>query len=266
MNRTRPDAFETEIARLERRVRDSAEELRALRERWQDRARAEMRSELEEIRDEWEEVDHKWWIGVVAGLVVLFFASYAFYANLGWYADQRALPASSDWLLDRLPRVNLTPLLSWGWLALHAWALGVSFLYYPRKLPFLLFLLAIYLFVRTLFVFLSPIGAPSGILDMRELDGLFAAVAGTWTFQNEFVFSGHTAVPFLFFLFFETRLQKAVMLAGAVTMAVAVLLTHNHYSVDVLAAWFMGYAIWALARTLFYGRVRPLFLRGEARG
>jgi len=193
-----------EIERLEFRVRESAEELRALRERWRARARAEVRAEIEEIRGGWEDVDHKWWVGVLAGLVLFVLASYAFYANLGWYADQRALPVSSDWLLDHLPRVNLVPLLSWGWLALHGWALGIAVLYHPRRMPFLLFLLGLYLCVRTLFVFLSPIGAPVTILDMRELDTLFAAVAGEYTFQNEFVFSGHTAVPFLFFLFFDT--------------------------------------------------------------
>ena len=256
-----PDRFEREIERLELRVRESAEELRALRERWRARARAEVRAEIEEIRGGWEDVDHKWWVGVLAGLVLFVLASYAFYANLGWYADQRALPVSSDWLLDRLPRVNLVPLLSWGWLALHAWALSIAVLYHPRRIPFLLFLLGVYLCVRTLFVFLSPIGAPVTILDMRELDALFAQVAGQYTFQNEFVFSGHTAVPFLFFLFFDTPWQKGVMLAGAVTMAVAVLLTHNHYTVDVLAAWFMGYAIFALSRALYYKGVEPLFLQ-----
>ena len=75
------------------------------------------------------------------------------------------------------------------------------------------------------------------------------------------MFSGHTAIPFLFFLFFETRLQKAVMLAGSLVMAATVLLTHNHYTVDVLAAWFMGYAIFALSRALYYKGVEPLFLR-----
>lgn len=259
-----PDTIARDVARLEQRVRESAEELRALHERLAARARDELRSEIEEIRDGWEDVDHKWWIGVVAGLVLFVLASYAFYANLGWYADQRALPVSSDWLLDRLPQVNLVPLLSWGWLILHAWAAGVALLYYPRKLPFLLFLLGLYLCVRTLFVFLSPIGAPERILDMRDLDALFAQVAGTYTFQNEFVFSGHTAIPFLFFLFFETRVQKGVMLVGALTMAVSVLLTHNHYSVDVLAAWFMGYAIYALSQALYFRGVHPLFLRRRA--
>jgi len=184
--------------------------------------------------------------------------------NLGWYADQRALPVSSDWLLDRLPIWNLVPLLSWGWLLLHAWALGAAILYQPRRLPFLLSLMGIYLSVRTVYVFLSPIGAPVHILDMRELDLLFAQVAGEYTFQNEFIFSGHTTVPFLFFLFFERRRHRAIMLVGALTMAAAVLLTHNHYTVDVLSAWFMGYAIFALSRTLWESGARRLAVSGPA--
>lgn len=259
-----PESLETHVARLEDRVRESAEDLRALRGRLRARARADVRAELEEIRDGWEEIDHKWWVLVVAGLVAFVLAAYAFYANLGWYADQRSLPLSSDWLLDRLPQIDVVAVLSWGWLALHAWALGVALLYYPRKLPFLLFLLGVYLCVRTVFVFLSPIGAPERILDMRQLDSLFPLVAGTWTFQNEFVFSGHTAIPFLFFLFFETRVQKAVMLIGALVMAAAVLLTHNHYTVDVVAAFFMGYAIYALSLALFFRAIRPLFLKTRA--
>ena len=112
-------------------------------------------------------------------------------------------------------------------------------------------MLGIYLCVRTVFLFLSPIGAPERMLDMRELDYLFPQVVGVYTFQNEFIFSGHTAMPFLFALFFETRFQKAVMLCGALLMAAAVLLTHNHYTVDVLYAWFMGWAIYELSRRLW---------------
>jgi hypothetical protein len=192
-------------------------------------------------------------------LVAFVLGAYLFYMNLGWYADQRSLPLSSDWLLDRLPALNLVPLLTWGWLALHGWALAVALLYEPRRMPLLLFVLGVYLLVRTLYVFLSPIGAPLHLLDMRELDGLFGAVAGEYTFQNEFVFSGHTAVPFLFFLFFERRLHRAVMLAGSFVMAAAVLLTHNHYSVDVLSAYLVGYAVFALGRSTYLRLVHPLY-------
>jgi len=99
---------------------------------------------------------------------------------------------------------------------------------------------------------------------MRQLDSLFPLVAGVYTFQNEFIFSGHTAMPFLFALFFETRTQKAVMLVGSITMAAAVLLTHNHYTVDVISAYFIAYAIFVLSRNLYFRRVRPLFLASGA--
>jgi len=46
---------------------------------------------------------------------------------------------------------------------------------------------------------------------------------GVYTFQNEFVSSTRTAMPFLFALFFETRVQRTVMLAGSIAMAIAVL-------------------------------------------
>jgi hypothetical protein len=256
------ESLEREIAELERKILDSARQLRAIR--WQVRLARRARAEVAEIRDEWHELDTRWWVFVIAALVAFFLFSYLFYMNLGWYADRRALPPSSDWLLDQLPTVNLVPLLSWGWLALHAFALGAAILYLPRKLPFLLFLLGNYFVIRTLYVFLSPIGAPVHILDMRELDTLFAMVAGEYTFQNEFIFSGHTAVPFLFALFFESRGLRAAMLAGSATMAAAVLLTHNHYTVDVLSAYLVGYGIYALSDAAYRRFVRPLYLAAPA--
>jgi hypothetical protein len=256
------DELASDIERLERRFRESAEEMRTLRTRFRfaERARAEVKAEVAEIRDEWEDVHYKWWVGVVALLVAFLLGSYLFYMNLGWYADQRSLPLSSDWLLDRLPSLNLIPLMSWGWLTLHLYAVGTAVLYYPRKMPFLLFLFGVYLCVRTVFLFLSPIGAPERMLDMSQLDFLFAQVVGVYTFQNEFIFSGHTSIPFLFALFFETRVQKGIMFVGSLVMASAVLLTHNHYTIDVLYAYFMSYAIYVFSRRLYFWYVRPLFL------
>ena len=256
-------SFEKEAARLEGRFQEALDELRLLRFRLRDADRGladRTRAEISEIRDEWDAIHYRWWIGVLAGGIVFLFAAYAFYMNLGWYADNRTLPVSSDWLLDRLPIVNMVPVLSWGWLALHLYAVGTALLYYPRKLPFLFFVLGVYLCVRTVYVFLSPIGAPESILHMGELDLLFPLVAGVYTFQNEFIFSGHTAIPFLFALFFETRAQKTIMLLGSLGMAVAVLLTRNHYTLDVISAYFMGYAIFVLSQRLYFHFLRPLFV------
>lgn len=50
------------------------------------------------------------------------------------------------------------------------------------------------------------------------------------------------------------------MLAGSIAMAAAVRVTRNHYTVDVISAYFMGYAIYALSNRLYLSYLRPLFL------
>jgi len=247
--------LEKQIEVLEKRFRDSAEELKDLRLKLVQTTQ----DELDEIKDEWEGVHYKWWIITLAGVLGFFMLSYSLYTHLGWAADHRAMPSGSDWLLRHLPYLNVLPVLSWGWLGLHVFAGAAAILYYPRRIPFLVFLLGLFIGIRSVFIFLSPIGPPVGMLDMSKLDSLFAPILGTWTFQNEFVFSGHTSIPFLFFLFFETPRLKAIMLAGSLTMGVCVLLSHEHYSVDVLGAYFVSYSIFVLAEKLYYGWIRPLF-------
>ncbi len=247
--------LEEKLAELERRFTDSAREISELRKHLPRVAQRE----IAEIKDEWHGVHYKWWIGTLAGVLFLFCLSYALYTKLGWVADQRALPVGNDWLLRRLPLVNTLPILSWGWFALHLYAAGAAVAYSPRRIPFLIFLLSVYMVVRTAFVFLSPIGAPTGMVDMRLHDAIFSRILGTWTFMNEFVFSGHTAIPFLFFLFFKTPGLKRLMFAGSVVMAVSVLLSRNHYTVDVLGAFFISYSVYALARYGYKSLLEPLF-------
>lgn len=251
----RSKEIEKQIELLEKRFRDSAEELKDLREK----LLQSTQEEIEEIKDEWHGVHYKWWVITLSGVLALLMLSYFLYTKLGWAADQRQLPTGSDWLLRRLPVVNTLPVLSWGFFALHLFAAGAAILYYPRRMPFLIFTLSTYLVIRALFVFLSPIGAPIGIVDMRSFDYIFAKIMGTWTFNNEFIFSGHTGIPFLFYLFFETRGLKTVMMIGSLTMAICVLLSHNHYTVDVLAGYLVSYSIYALSEKLYYGWIRPLF-------
>ena len=247
--------LEEKLEELERRFMDSAREIKELRRHLPRAARRE----IAEIKDEWHGVHYKWWICTLAGALFLFCLSYALYTKLGWVADQRALPIGNDWLLRRLPLVNTLPILSWGWFALNLYAAGAAVAYHPRRIPFLIFLLTVYMVVRTAFVFLSPIGAPSDMVDMRLHDVIFSRILGTWTFMNEFVFSGHTAIPFLFYLFFRTPGLKRLMLAGSVVMAASVLLSRNHYTVDVLAAFFTSYSVYALATAGYERLIEPLF-------
>ena len=70
-------------------------------------------------------------------------------------------------------------------------------------------------------------------------------------FNNENFFSGHTGVPFLLFLLFRVKWVRAVFLVESVAMGACVLLTRNHYTIDVLGAYFMTYAIYRLGLFLF---------------
>lgn len=262
---SKQDPLDREIARLEEKFREATEELRHLRQRFKISAAAhaaekELKAEIAEIKDEWEAVHYRWWVIVLAGVLTFFVVAYFYYTQVGWHADQRSLPPSSDWFLNKLPRWHLLPVLSWGWLALHLYAAAVCILYYPRQLPFILFTLGVFLFIRSTFIFLSPIGAPHDMLDMSKLDYFFQRAMGWVTFNNEFVFSGHTSVPFLFYLFFETPWQKRIFLGGSIVMAVSVLITRNHYTVDVMGAYLITYSIYCLCQRLYFDYIRPLFL------
>ncbi len=250
-----PDLLDDKFEDLERRFAETAREIKELRKLVPKAAQRE----IKEIRGEWDGVHYRWWIYTLAGALFMFCLSYALYTKLGWVADQRALPVGNDWLLRRLPLVNTLPILSWGWFGLHLYACGAAVAYSPRRIPFLIFLLTVYMVVRTAFVFLSPIGAPVDMVDMRLHDAIFSRILGSWTFMNEFVFSGHTAIPFLFYLFFKTPGLKRLMLGGSIVMAVGVLLSRNHYTVDVIAAFFTSYSVYALAEAGYERLLEPLF-------
>jgi hypothetical protein len=223
------------------------------------------RKEVGDIRDEWHDVHYRWWVITLSGVLFFFFLSYSFYTQLGWVADQRILPKGSDWVLRHLPLVNVLPVLSWGWFTLHLYAAWVAITRYPKRMPFLMFMLGLYMIVRTLFIFLSPIGPPEGMVDMRERDIIFSRLLGKYTFTNEFIFSGHTSIPFLFFLFFEEPFRKTVMFCGSLTMGLCVLLSHNHYTVDVLAAFPMSYSIYVLSDRWYQRFIHPLFQETRSR-
>jgi hypothetical protein len=69
-------------------------------------------------------------------------------------------------------------------------------------------------------------------------------------FENDMFFSGHTAMPFLGFYLFRHSWLRWVFLAGSITMGIVVLAMHVHYSIDVLAAFFMTYGSYRIGHTV----------------
>lgn len=112
--------------------------------------------------------------------------------------------------------------------------------------PFLLKAVSLFIIVRALFVSMTHLGPYPTKLDLesRLLDFI--------TSGNDLFFSGHTGLPFLIALIFWNHLYVRILfLVAAVTNGIIVLLSHLHYTIDVMAAFFITYTIYHIALKLF---------------
>ncbi len=193
------------------------------------------------------------WRFSLAGALILLAGAYVaeHFANL-YELSYSARPTSTyvgDLLLDNLPIVNLNVIIIEG--AFLAIVLGTLYVFLrPRYVLFTLKALALFVVVRALFVSLTHVGIYPGNIDPGL--GLFDGIYTYLNFQTGFFFSGHTGLPLLLaFIFWEDVPARVGFLALSAVFAVAVLLAHIHYSIDVFAAPFMAYGIFTMAKALF---------------
>lgn len=188
-------------------------------------------------------------IGALAMLGASYIAEH--FANI--YAfDYSQRPTSNyvgDLVLDNIPVVDLSFIIIE--VALVAIVLGTLFvLSRPRYLLFTLKAIALFIIIRAVFISLTHVGIhPENIAPGL---GLFDSIYTYLNFQTGLFFSGHTGLPFLVaFIFWDNRRVRNTLIALSFIFAVAVLLAHIHYSIDVLAAPFMAYGIFKIALYLF---------------
>jgi hypothetical protein len=184
-------------------------------------------------------------------LLLIFAYIVEHYANL-YELEYSIRPTSTyvgDILLDNLPVVHLNFVIIEG--ALLGLVLGGLFLLRrPRYILFTLKAFALLIASRAFFISLTHVGIYPG--SIRPEVGIFDGIYSYLNLQTGFFFSGHTAVPFLMALiFWKERRARMVFLTISLVFAVAVLLAHVHYSIDVFAAPFMTYGVFVIAKNLF---------------
>ncbi|TSA43910.1 hypothetical protein D4R49_01510 [bacterium] len=154
-----------------------------------------------------------------------------------------------DLILDNLQVVDLSFIIVE--CALLAIVLGTVFvLQRPRYILFTLKALALFIIIRAFFISLTHVGIyPEHIAPGF---GVFDGIYSYLNFQMGLFFSGHTGMPFLMALiFWEQKRARLVFLSLSLVFAIAVLLSHVHYSIDVFAAPFMAYGIFHIAKYFF---------------
>lgn len=189
------------------------------------------------------------WRGLLQGALA-FAASAALFSALGRWHDAQPLPPGVDPVLQSLPYWGEDWLLSWVWIGFHPLVLAAWLRGEPRRVPWQLYMLSFWVAVRAVFVALNPVGPPPGMVPIYDGRALLESIRGRFIFDSELFFSGHTGLPFLYALLARPGPLRAACLAFSALMGAGVLLTRNHFVIDVLGAYFMTYSIWALGRRL----------------
>lgn len=186
-----------------------------------------------------------------ATFILSAFANY--YAGI--YATESASNSVTDIILSNIPVYDVDGMFIYGSFFLMAFVLAVLFIH-PKRIPFTLYSLALFISIRSIFISLTHI-APDPAQATLNL-GTFAS---KFIFGGDLFFSGHTGIPFLMALvFWKEKWLRYIFLAWSAFFGTIALMGHLHYSIDVLAAFFITFTIYTIAEHLFT-KERELFFR-----
>jgi membrane-associated phospholipid phosphatase len=169
----------------------------------------------------------------------------------GNYATYSASSPVTDIILSNIPVVNVDDFFVFG--PILFWAIIIAYcLVNPKKIPFWLKSVALFVVVRSVFISLTHVGP----FPDRVITDTFTLIANYnfFIFNSgaDLFFSGHTGLPFLCALIFWDNFRLRIFcLLSAVFFGVIVLLGHMHYSIDVLSAFFITYTIYHIALKIF---------------
>ncbi len=176
-----------------------------------------------------------------------------FYA--GQYATERASNAVTDIILSNTPVFDLDGIFVYGFVAFLVFV-GCLCVVEPKRIPFTLKSLALFVVIRSLFISLTHIGPFSTTALINS------AIVKRFTFDGDLFFSAHTGIPFLMALiFWDTVYLRLLFIMSSVFFGIVVLLAHLHYSIDVLSAFFITYTIYHIAEHIFK-KDREIFVSG----
>jgi membrane-associated phospholipid phosphatase len=193
--------------------------------------------------------DKSFLISLASGAVLLA-ASLVAQFFINGYVTSSASSSVTDIILSNTRVYDVDGIFVWGAVLLAFLAVFVG-LKRINCLPFGLKSVAVFVLIRSVFISLTHIGPfpthvviSSTFFNKEAFDGIFTG--------NDLFFSGHTGLPFLLALmFWDDKMLRYIFLGFSLILGIAVLLGHLHYSIDVLSAFFITYAIFDICKFFF---------------
>jgi membrane-associated phospholipid phosphatase len=184
---------------------------------------------------------------VISTVVSVFLLAISLVINFhaGVYATINQSNAVTDIILSNIRVYDVDYLFTYG--AVFFWLFIIFlFLKEPSRIPFILKSIALFVVIRAVFVSLTHLGPfPTQL----QLD---SDIISKFSFGGDLFFSGHTGLPFLMSLiFWKDKPLRILFFVSAVFFGIVVLMSHMHYSIDVLSAFFITYSIFHIAQRIF---------------
>lgn len=180
-----------------------------------------------------------------SSVMLLAFALFVnFYASL--YATEVASAPVTDIVLSNIRVYDVDQIFIYGPWVLFIFIFIVS-IRKTYRFPFIVKSIALFVLIRSFFITLTHIGPfPSAILvDSTKF-------ITTFTAGGDLFFSAHTGLPFLMTLiFWKEKGMRYIMFATSLLFGAVVLMGHLHYTIDVVAAFFITYSIYSIAENFF---------------
>jgi len=181
-------------------------------------------------------------------IISIIFLAISLYINFraGSYATESASLPVTDIILSNIRAYDVDLFFIWGPIFLFS-IISIICLYHPKKIPFIVKNIALFTVIRSIFISLTHLG-PFPTQAVTEGTNFI----NKFTFGGDLFFSGHTGIPFLMALvFWQYKPLRYLFLIDSFFMGAVVLLGHYHYSIDVLAAFFITYTIYQMTSYLF---------------
>ncbi|MFV5685975.1 phosphatase PAP2-related protein [Flavobacterium sp. GB2R13] len=153
----------------------------------------------------------------------------------------------NDWLLQQIPAHNVSLAIF-----ICIWTSALFFTARAIQNPQILitFLVAYVLLClsRIISITLVPLDAPVGLITL--IDPLSNAFYGVSFITKDLFFSGHLSTVFLMGLCLVNKREKNIVFMATSIIAILLLIQHIHYTIDLLAAPFITFFLWRLAKKI----------------